>query len=227
MTVKNNRPIPLPVITVVREPGQKASFAAHMAFAARRAGQRVLMVDLARDGMLTRTLLPLGAEPGALSVSHLFAPSVGHGALEMPSHGVSLILADAHLIDTSLTMVGSASRLRGALQVLAPSHDCCIIETTELVSVESMAALRVANNVVTTVCGASASVKQMTRHIEQVSVLAAAAATPMQSPMLTVMPLPQPVTRDLDEPCMATFARRVLDVIAVRPAVATRRKRTA
>lgn len=201
------------VMTVIREAGQNGSFGAHIAFAAKRASRSVLMVDLTRDGLLTKTVLPMGTAPGALSASHLFAASMGGFAVEMLCPGFSLVRADARLIDSSLTVIGAATRLRKALTTLSRGFELCIIEADDEVSVESLAAMQISTNVMTTTCPALAKTRDKHAHAEHTKELACAAAVEQaQKPQMLTLPMPAPIPRDLDNRVMTRIADKTLRV---------------
>jgi hypothetical protein len=204
-------------MTVVREPGQLASFGAHLAMAAKRASRSVLLVDLSRDALLTRTLRPLGTAPGAISASQLFGASLGGNAVELLHAGVSLVRADARLIDSNLTVIALANRLRRSLAKIG-GHDLCIIDADDEVSPESLAAMQISARVVTTTCPVLVHRRAMHVHSEHTVDLAYAATIERQmDPIPLTVSVPMPIPCELDDRDMIKIADRVvLDVLPAR-----------
>lgn len=198
------------VITVVREPAQPGSFAAHVAFAAKNAGLRVLMVDMTRDGLLTQSVRPRRTSGSCLSASQLFGVSIGGFGVEMLIPGFSLVRADARLIDAKLSVDDAATRLYKGLDTLCRGFEVCVIEVNDSVSVESLAAMQIAGSVMTTVCHAASKAAVMTKRVEQLSMLVSCSAVAGRTPNLTVLPLQHPVPMDLGDRQMATLAGRMV-----------------
>lgn len=199
------------VVTVVREPGQTGSFAAHLGFAAKNAGLRVLLVDLARDGLLTRSVrlnrpIPSSA---SLSASQLFNRALGLDP-ERLIPGFSLVKADGQLIDACLNVDAAASRLYRTLGNLRRMFDLCVIEVPDNMSVESLAAMQIASNVMTTACHAVSNPRQMAERAEQLATLISCSSAFGRMANLTVLPLAKMVVAELGEAEMSALAERTV-----------------
>jgi hypothetical protein len=199
------------VVTVVREPGQTGSFAAHLGFAAKNTGLRVLLVDLARDGLLTRSVRlsrPISSSV-SLSASQLFNRACGLDP-ERLIPGLSLVKADGQLIDASMNVDAAASRLYRTLGSLRCTFDLCVIEVPDNMSVESLAAMQIASNVMTTACHAVSKPRQMAERAEQLATLISCSSAFGRMADLTVLPLAKAIASELGDAEMSALAERTV-----------------
>lgn len=199
------------VVTVVREAGHPGSFAAHLGFAAKNAGLRVLLVDLTRDGLLTRNVRlsrPVNPVP-CLSASQLFSRvSVLQPERLIP--GFTLVKSDAQLLEAGMNVDTASSRLYRSLGTLKHGFDLCILEVQDAVSIESLAAMQIASRVMTTVCHAISTPKAMAERIEQLSALISCSSAFGRMADLTVLPIADMMPADLGDCAMSKLADRMV-----------------
>lgn len=129
----------------------KSTVAVHVAYAAREAGLRVLLVDMDKQGSLSLSFPPTeGAIPGMVA-SALYAGASGVSAPEQLEPGLSIIRADSGLL-TIDKAENEVIRAPGqALRVLATDFNLCVIDTPPLLGVRLMASMAAADYVLTPV----------------------------------------------------------------------------
>lgn len=129
----------------------KSTLAVHLAYAAREAGLRVLLVDMDKQGSLSLSFPPAeGAAPGMVA-SALYRGADGVTAPEHVEPGLSIVRADNGLLSIDKAE-NEVIRLPGqALRALAAQYDLCVIDTPPLLGVRLMASLAAADYVLTPV----------------------------------------------------------------------------
>lgn len=126
----------------------KSTLTAHLAYAAREAGQRVLLVDMDRQGSLTMTFPGTGGE--GIVASQLYQATLPADAgIEMIEEGFGIVRADAGLLDVDRADNTVAKLPRAALQRFAGHFDLCLIDTPPLLGIRLVSSLAAADYVVT------------------------------------------------------------------------------
>ena len=126
----------------------KSTLTAHLAYAAREAGQRVLLVDMDRQGSLSWTFP--GAGGRGVAASLLYQPAFPVDArIEMLEDGLGIIRADVGLLDVDRADNSVVKQPRAALQQFAALFDICLIDTPPLLGIRLLASLAAADYVVT------------------------------------------------------------------------------
>jgi chromosome partitioning protein len=126
----------------------KSTLCAHLAYAAHERGLRVLLVDMDQQGSLSMTW-PASSPPAGelLKASDLYSGKVG-AELEEIAPGLSIIRADAGLLNIDAADVSVARQPRRALRSLAGSFDLCLIDTPPALGIRLFASLAAADAVV-------------------------------------------------------------------------------
>ena len=129
----------------------KSTLAVHLAYAARDAGLRVLLVDMDKQGSLSLSFPAAnGAAPGMVA-SALYRPPADGDEPEHIEPGLSILRADNALLAIDKAENEVIRLPAKALARLAPQYDLCVIDTPPLLGVRLMAALAAADYVLTPV----------------------------------------------------------------------------
>lgn len=118
------------VLAIVNQKGGvgKSTLTVQLAYAAREAGLRVLLVDMDRQGSTSLSFPKAeGAQPG-LTASALFGTDMT-GQPEQMEDGFSIIRADANLAKLSSAVQGVEKRARENLRTFSGDYDLCLIDT--------------------------------------------------------------------------------------------------
>ena len=128
----------------------KSTLCVHLAYAAREAGLRVLLVDMDKQGSLSLSFPPAeGATPGLLA-SGLYV-SEPSGEPERIEDGLAIVRADNGLLAIDKAENEVIRHPGRALRAFADQFDLCIIDTPPLLGVRLMASLAAADYVLTPV----------------------------------------------------------------------------
>ena len=129
----------------------KSTLTVHLAYAAKEAGLRVLLLDMDKQGSLSMSFPPAtGAAPG-LVASKLFDAAAGEALPEVIEERLSIIRADNGLLSIDKAENQVIRRPGAALRRFAGDFDLCLIDTPPLLGVRLMASLAAADFVVTPV----------------------------------------------------------------------------
>lgn len=129
----------------------KSTLTVHLAYAALEAGQRVLLVDMDRQGSLSLTFTASAGAASGMKASQLYDMEPRDERPEVISEKLSIIRADAGLLAIDKAE-NAVLRLPGkALRRFADDFDLCLIDTPPLVGIRLMASLTAADYVVTPV----------------------------------------------------------------------------
>ena len=128
----------------------KSTLAVHLAYAAREAGLRVLLVDMDKQGSLSLSFPMVEGAAAGMVASQLY----GGAAVAPPERieaGLSIIRADNALLSIDRAENEVIRQPGQALRDLDADFDLCIIDTPPLLGVRLMASLAAADYVVTPV----------------------------------------------------------------------------
>jgi len=129
----------------------KSTLTVHLAYAALEAGQRVLLVDMDKQGSLSLTFQAgANAAPG-LVASRLFDAEPNGERPEVVNDHLAIIRADNGLLSIDKAENQVLRRPGAALRHFAQGFDLCLIDTPPLLGVRLMASLTAADYVVTPV----------------------------------------------------------------------------
>lgn len=127
----------------------KTACAAHIAFSAREAGLRVLVIDL-DTGDLSRTLAEHSTGMHASALFQGAAP--GALAAKPPEGNLGVIAADNQLANLVYVPLDEAQEsFAAALAALGPFYDLCVVDTAPGLGVAKAAALHCADAVISPV----------------------------------------------------------------------------
>ena len=127
----------------------KSTMCVHLAYAAREAGLRVLLVDFDKQGSLSLSFQPTGTARGIVA-SQLFNAAAA-GQPEQIEAGLSIIRADSGLLTIDKAENQVIRQPGAALRKFAADFDLCLIDTPPLLGVRLMGALAAADYVLTPV----------------------------------------------------------------------------
>ena len=129
----------------------KSTLTVHLAYAALEAGNRVLLVDMDKQGSTSLTFPANdGVTPG-LVASQLYNAEVSSVSPEVLTDRLSIIRADNALLSIDKAENQVIRRPGQALRRLAEGYDLCLIDTPPLLGVRLMASLTACDFVVTPV----------------------------------------------------------------------------
>lgn len=141
------------VLTIANQKGGvgKSTLTVHLAYAAREAGKRVLLVDLDKQGSLSLTFAATEGTEAGLTASSLFAAEPPEGQPQTLYDGLAIIRADPGLLSVDKAENKVIRRPGKALRAFADQFDLCLIDTPPLLGVRLMAGLAAADHVLTPV----------------------------------------------------------------------------
>ena len=129
----------------------KSTLAVHLAYAALEAGQRVLLVDMDKQGSLSLSFPPKADTVPGLVASGLYAAEPVNAMPERIKDNLSIIRSDLALLNVDKAG-NNVLRLPGmALRRFEDDYDICIIDTPPLLGVRLIASLAASDFVVTPV----------------------------------------------------------------------------
>jgi len=129
----------------------KSTLTVHLAYAAKEAGKRVLLVDMDKQGSLSLSFLAQkDARPG-LFASKLFDIEPKNEEPEVIDEQISILRADNALLSIDRAENKVIDRPRKALQRFNDDFDICLIDTPPVLGVRLMASLAASDYVVTPV----------------------------------------------------------------------------
>ena len=129
----------------------KSTLTVHLAYAALEAGQRVLLVDMDRQGSLSLTFTASAGAALGMKASQLYDVEPRDERPEVISEQLSIIRADAGLLAIDKAENNVLRRPGQVLRRFAQDFDLCLIDTPPLVGIRLMASLAAADYVVTPV----------------------------------------------------------------------------
>lgn len=134
----------------------KSTLTVHLAYAAREAGLRVLLVDMDKQGSLSLTFPRDPAQTPGLLASALYNGAASEGYPEIIEQDGERVALGVCRADNALLSIDKAEneviRRPGlALQRFAKDFDLCLIDTPPLLGIRLMASLSAADAVVTPV----------------------------------------------------------------------------
>jgi chromosome partitioning protein len=128
----------------------KSTLTVHLAYAALEAGDRVLLVDMDKQGSLSLTF-PASAEQSGLLASRLYDATPNDDTPEYVEDKLAIIRADNGLLAVDKAENQVIRRPGAALRRFAADFDVCLIDTPPLLGVRLMASLAAADYVLTPV----------------------------------------------------------------------------
>jgi chromosome partitioning protein len=140
------------ILSVANQKGGvgKSTLTAHLAYAALEAGQRVLLVDMDKQGNLSLTFAVENATPG-LVASKLFYRQTNELQPQPVADRLGLIRADNGLLAIDRAE-NEVIRVPGqSLRKFAQDFDLCLIDTPPLLGIRLLAAMSASDYVVTPV----------------------------------------------------------------------------
>lgn len=126
----------------------KSTLAAHLAYAAREAALRVLLVDLDKQGSLSLSFPAVTSTGHVLLASGLFEAEASDVLPEPLDDGLAIIRADERLALLDGAGVDYIRRPATHLRQLGQRFDLCLIDTPGLIGVKLFAALTAADAVI-------------------------------------------------------------------------------
>jgi chromosome partitioning protein len=141
------------VLAVANQKGGvgKSTLTVHLAYAALEAGQRVLLVDMDKQGSLSLTFPTSDNIPPGLPASRLYDPAPNDERPENITDKLAIIRADNALLAIDKAENRVIRRPGSALRRFANDYDLCLIDTPPLLGVRLMASLAAADFVLTPV----------------------------------------------------------------------------
>ena len=137
-------------ITVANQKGGvgKSTLCLHLAHAARERGQRVLLVDMDKQGSLSMSWpMPDQAPADALVASELFSGGAERQPVQIED-GLGLIAADAGLLALDGASIEVTRQPRRSLKRFAKDYDLCLIDTPPALGIRLFGALAAADAVI-------------------------------------------------------------------------------
>jgi chromosome partitioning protein len=129
----------------------KSTLAVHLAYAALEAGQRVLLVDMDKQGSLSLSFPPKADTTPGLVASGLYATEPGDAMPERIKDNLSIIRSDLALLNVDKAESKVLRFPAMALRRFEDDYDICIIDTPPLLGVRLIASLAASDFVVTPV----------------------------------------------------------------------------
>lgn len=129
----------------------KSTLTVHLAYAALEAGERVLLVDMDKQGSLSLTFPDSGEFPPGLLASRLFDTQPNDGRPQPVADRLAIIRADNGLLSIDKAENQVIKWPGAKLRQFARDFDLCLIDTPPLLGVRLMAALAASDFVVTPV----------------------------------------------------------------------------
>lgn len=140
------------ILSVANQKGGvgKSTLTVHLAYAALEAGQRVLLVDMDKQGSLSLSFPPAeGATPGMVASSLYDVEASGEP--EPITEKLSIIRADNALLSIDKADNAVIRHPGAGLKRFGDAFDLCLIDTPPLLGVRLMAALAASDYVITPV----------------------------------------------------------------------------
>lgn len=129
----------------------KSTLAVHLAYSAMEEGERVLLVDMDKQGSLSLSFAPAKNAVAGMLASALFSGEQSAAEPEFISERLAILRADNALLAIDKAENQVIRRPGVALRRFAERFDLCVIDTPPLLGVRLMASLAAADSVVTPV----------------------------------------------------------------------------